>query len=142
MTGINQLRLSQCHVRAIVEHARGEAPNEACGLVAGKDGQVERVYALTNADHSPTTYRLDPGEQYHALVEIEGYDWEAVGTYHSHTHSLAYPSPTDIRQAHDPDAIYLILSVGDADRPVLRGFHIAEGRVTEIELDITDKEEV
>ena len=121
----------------MVEHARREVPNEACGLLAGKDGWVERVYPVTNADHSPTTYRLDTEEQYRAFVEMDEYNWEMAGIYHSHTHTRAYPSPTDIKQAHYPDAVYLIISLSNPDRPMLRGFRIAEGEVEEIELTIS-----
>ena len=137
MTDPKELCLSQSHVRTMVEHARREVPNEACGLLAGKDGWVERVYPVTNADHSPTTYRLDTEEQYRAFVEMDEYNWEMAGIYHSHTHTRAYPSPTDIKQAHYPDAVYLIISLSDPDRPMLRGFRIAEGEVEEIELTIS-----
>lgn len=142
MIETKQLYLSERHVRAMVEHARREAPNEACGLLAGKGEQVERVYSLTNADHSPTTYRLDPGEQYRAFVEIDECGWEMVGIYHSHTHTPAYPSPTDIEQAYFPEAVYLVLSLADPDRPLLRGFRIVEGKVKELELEISESEEV
>ena len=142
MTETKQLDLSQRHVGAMVKHARSEAPNEACGLLAGKGEQVERVYPLTNADHSPTTYRLDTEEQYRALVEIEERGWEVVGVYHSHTHTPAYPSPTDIEQAYFPKVVCLILSLADPDRPLLRGFRIVEGEVEELKLEISENEEV
>ena len=141
MIETKQLHLSQRHARALVQHAQRDAPNEACGVLAGQGERVMRVYPVTNADHSPTTYRLDPEEQYRAYVKIEERGWEVVGVYHSHTHAPAYPSPTDIEQAYFPEAVHLILSLADPDQPLLRGFRIVEGQVEELGLEISENEE-
>jgi len=96
-----------------------------------------KVFAMANADASPATYRLDGKEQLKVFDELDERGWELWGIYHSHTHSEAYPSETDIRLAFYPDTRYLLLSLADRERPVLRSFAIRDGEVTEEELTIT-----
>jgi len=141
------LHLTEEQAEEMIRHARREYPNEACGLLAGKacpeqsrrDGRVERVYQMTNAEHSPVTYRLDPEEQYRAFMEIEEEGWELLAIYHSHGHSLAYPSATDLELAFYPDSFYLIISLADPERPMLRAFRIAEGEIEEVEVRVEER---
>jgi proteasome lid subunit RPN8/RPN11 len=93
-----------------------------------------KVYAMTNADASPATYRLDGKEQLTVFNELDDRGWDLWAIYHSHTHSAAYPSATDRRQAFYPDSRYLVLSLEDRDAPVLRSFFIHDGEVEEEEL--------
>jgi [CysO sulfur-carrier protein]-S-L-cysteine hydrolase len=118
----------------LVAHARAEFPNEACGVLAGPDGRIERFYPMRNADESSFTYRLDPKEQLAVFEEIEDAGWELRAIFHSHTHTEASPSATDRRQAFYPDAFYLLVSLADRERPVLRGFTIVGGEVEEHEV--------
>lgn len=127
------IKLSSAHREEIVDHGLGELPNEACGIVAGTDSQVEKVFRMTNAERSPETYVIDPQEQFRVFNEIEDQGWEMLGIYHSHTESDAYPSPTDIRLAYYPEVLYLILSLRDGQHN-LRAFHIREGKITEEEI--------
>jgi len=115
----------------MVEHAFQGLPNEACGLLAGPDGKVEAFYPMTNADHSDMTYRLDAKEQLRVFNEIEEKGWNLQAIFHSHTHTEAYPSETDRRQAFYPEAHYLLLSLSDHDSPVLRGYTIRDGQIEE-----------
>jgi proteasome lid subunit RPN8/RPN11 len=130
------LRLPRDFADHIIDQARSEHPNEACGLLAGSNGAATRIFAMTNAERSPVIYRIDPKEQLRVFNEIEDDGLQLVGIYHSHTRSPAYPSDTDVRQAYYPEAAYLIVSLAEAD-PVLRGFRINEGKVTEIDLELT-----
>jgi proteasome lid subunit RPN8/RPN11 len=120
----------------IVQQALEEFPNEACGLIAARGGKPVRVYPMRNADASPATYRLDPKEQLRVFDEIEADGLDLFAIYHSHTHSEAYPSETDRRQAFYPESYYLVLSLADRDAPVLRGFRIEDGEVAEEEVRI------
>jgi len=120
----------------IVQQAIDELPNEACGLIAARDGTPVRLCPMRNADNSPTTYRLDPKEQLRVFEEIEDEGLDLFAIYHSHTHTEAYPSPTDRRQAFYPEAYYLLVSLAERDNPVLRGFRILDGEVTEEEVRI------
>jgi proteasome lid subunit RPN8/RPN11 len=131
------LSLPRTFAEAIVVQARSEHPNEACGLLAGTNGTASKIFPMTNAERSPVIYRIDPKEQLRIFNEIEGHDLELVGIYHSHTRSPAYPSDTDVRQAFYPDAAYLIVSLADPENPELRGYRITDGRVAEIQLELT-----
>jgi proteasome lid subunit RPN8/RPN11 len=121
----------------LVGHALRELPLEACGLLAARDGLVERFYAMRNADQSGVTYRLDPKEQLDVFNEIEANGWELFGIFHSHTHTEAYPSETDRRQAFYPEAYYLLLSLADRGKLEIRAFTIRDGVVEEREVRIT-----
>jgi [CysO sulfur-carrier protein]-S-L-cysteine hydrolase len=127
----NVIQFDDSFFDEIVAHCQGEYPNEACGLLAGKEGIPVRVIPMRNADASPATYRLDPEEQYRVFEELDTDGLDVFGIFHSHTHSEAYPSPTDRRQAFYPEAHYLILSLQDRSKPALRGFRILDGEVTE-----------
>jgi proteasome lid subunit RPN8/RPN11 len=131
------LRLPRHFADAIVEQARSEHPNEACGLLAGTNGSATKLFRTTNAERSPVIYRIDPKEQFRVFKEIEDDGLELVGIYHSHTRSPAYPSNTDVAQAYYPEAVYLIVSLAHAESPDLRGYRITDGKVTEVTLDIS-----
>ena len=120
----------------MVEHGLAEFPNEACGLLAGKEGRPVKFFSMTNRDASPVTYRLDPKEQLHVFDEIDDEGWELLAIFHTHTHSEAAPSETDRAQAFYPEAVYLVMSLSDRANPVLRGFRILDGEVAEEELVI------
>lgn len=119
----------------VIRQAIRESPNEACGLIGGTledDGaRAASVFEMRNADGSPVTYRLDAQEQLSVFGEIERLGLDLVAIYHSHTHSPAYPSETDRRQAFYPDAHYLLVSLQDPERPELRAFRIVDGEVSE-----------
>lgn len=125
------LELKKNQAQALIQHARGEAPNECCGLLAGRDGRVERVYPGTNIDHSPYTYLMDPKEQLAAFKEMEAAGLDLLGIYHSHTHTSAYPSRTDVAKAFYPDALYVIVSLARPDDPNIRAFRVADGHISE-----------
>ena len=118
----------------MVRHADSEYPNEACGLIAGLDGRAEKVFPMRNSEESPVTYVIDSKDQFQAFSEMEEQGWKLLGIYHSHTHTEAYPSPTDVRLAAWPEAHYVIVSLQDDANPVLRAFRIQDGQVSEEEL--------
>jgi proteasome lid subunit RPN8/RPN11 len=122
---------------AMVAHAVEGLPNEACGLLAGTDGRVERFFPMANADRSHLTYSLDPKEHIRVEEEIWENGWSVVGIFHSHTSSQAFPSSTDRSRAGGyPDAAYLIVSLADRSNPSLRAFTIHRGDVEEQEVKI------
>lgn len=131
------LRIPKVFADAIIEQALSEHPNEACGLLAGSDGQATKHYPMTNAERSPVIYRMEPAEQLRVFNDIDAEGLNLVAIYHSHTRSPAYPSATDVDLAYYPEAVYLIVSLADADHPDLRGFRITNGRVEEVELELT-----
>jgi [CysO sulfur-carrier protein]-S-L-cysteine hydrolase len=122
---------------AIVEHARRDHPDEACGVIAGPVGKDEaiRLVPMTNAERSPTFFRFDPQEQLKVWMEMDDNEEEPVVIYHSHTATEAYPSRTDISYAAEPNAHYVIVSTrecGTDPGPVeIRSYRIVDGLVTE-----------
>jgi [CysO sulfur-carrier protein]-S-L-cysteine hydrolase len=128
------LELDRVTFDDMVEHGLAAFPNEACGLLAGKEGRPVKFFPMTNQDASPVSYRLDPKEQLRVFDEIEDEGWELAAIFHTHTHSDAYPSETDLRQAFYPEAVYLVMSLSDRSSPVLRGFRIDGRSIEEEEL--------
>lgn len=117
----------------MVDHARADAPDECCGMIASRDGEAVKVYPAENAAASPLRYEIDGAEQYRIQMTIddEGLDLGAI--YHSHTRSAAVPSQTDINLAFYPDALYVIVGLA-GDEPEVRAYEIRDGRVSEAEL--------
>lgn len=128
--------IGQNLIKQIIEHSRKEFPNEACGILAGKETKVEKVYAMTNVEKSPSTYFMDAKEQFKVMKEIRNLGLEMVGIYHSHIESQAYPSAHDVEMAFYPEISYVILSIKDKANPVIRSFKIKEGKITEEEVKI------
>ena len=130
------VELDTLFAKEIVEHGLREFPNEACGLIAGTDGSAVKVFAMRNMDASPMSYRLDPKEQLEVFDRMDAEGLELFAIYHTHTHTEAYPSKTDLDKALYPEAAYVIVSLSDRDKPVVRAFRITDGEVTEEELSI------
>ena len=99
----------------MVAHARRDHPDEACGVIAGRDGVPERFLPMTNAARSPTFYEFDSGELLALYQDMEERDEEPVVIYHSHTATEAYPSRTDISYANEPGAHYVLVSTREPD---------------------------
>jgi proteasome lid subunit RPN8/RPN11 len=130
------LRVPREHLDAIVAHARDDAPNECCGLVGAHDGEVTGVHRVTNTFASPLRFELDPIEQYEVTERIEERGHQMIGSYHSHTHSEAYPSQTDVNQWSPwPELVHLICSIAE-DEPVVRAFKVADKQIEEIDLEV------
>lgn len=129
------LTLSRAFADEMIAHAREENPAEACGLLAGKDGAPVHLYRIPNADPSIYRYNMEPRAQLRAMDEIDRQGWDLLAIYHSHTHTPAYPSPTDIALAFYPDSLYVIVSLQHAD-PVIRAFTIVDEVVTEVAVAI------
>jgi len=112
-------------------HCLRGLPDEACGLLAGDtEGAVARCYPTRNAAASAKLYTVDPKDHLRADRDAEERGLEIIGVFHSHTHTDAYPSPTDVAQAPDPGWHYVIVSLRDT-HPVLRSYRIRDGRVEE-----------
>jgi proteasome lid subunit RPN8/RPN11 len=129
----------------MVGHAYDGLPDEACGLLAGPSpvgsagsagsaaagaSRASVFYPCHNAAESSRVYTVDPRDHLRADRDAESRGIELIGVMHSHTHTEAYPSPTDVDQAPDPAWHYVIVSL-KRDEPVLRSYRIVDGRITE-----------
>ena len=129
-TSTDSFALDRASWDRLVEHAWSDHPYEVCGLLGVRpDGQLVH-YPIPNAERSMTYYVMDPKALLQAMREIEDEGY-GLAIYHSHTHTEAYPSATDIRLAAYPDATYLIITLQDRDAPDIRAFTIVDGEVTE-----------
>ncbi len=127
--------LDQATFDLLVERAWSDFPYEVCGLLGVReDGRIVH-FAIDNAERSMTFYSMEPKQLLRAMREIEDEGW-GLAIYHSHTHTEAYPSATDIRLAAYPEATYLIVTLQDRDHPEIRAFDIVDGEVTEKPLEI------
>ena len=124
------ITMSKNDYEIILKHARENLPEEACGLIAGKkDGNnksIEKVYCLTNIDHSNEHFSLDPKEQLAAVKDMRANGYQLLGNFHSHPESPSRPSEEDKRLAYDSKVNYLILSLMDLENPVFNAFVIDE----------------
>ncbi|HLB11964.1 MAG TPA: M67 family metallopeptidase [Dehalococcoidia bacterium] len=130
-------RLPKEYADQIIAHVEAEAPNEGCGLLAGVDGRILKHYLAANSERSPVLYSIDAKELLGYIRDIDAQGWDLLAIYHSHTHSEAYPSATDVKLAYYPDAVYLIISLREPQRPAVRGFRIVDGVISEEEVTLT-----
>ena len=138
------MRLTSEQLDEMIAHAREDAPDECCGMVAARDGEAVRVYRAINAAASPYRYEVDPRDQFRIQDEIESDGFDLGAIYHSHTRSAPYPSQTDINLAlsrdgkHElfPGTLYIIVGVAE-DEPEVRAYAIESGgQVREVELEV------
>ncbi|HKJ55906.1 MAG TPA: M67 family metallopeptidase [Nitriliruptoraceae bacterium] len=132
---LKPLQLDQATWDELVAHAESDFPYEVCGLLGiDPDGTIH-LHRITNDQRSMTYYVMHPRELLVAMRQIEDAEQELV-IYHSHTHTHAWPSDTDIAQAFYPDATYAIVTLQDRDAPSIRAFRIVEGEVTERQVQV------
>ncbi|MEZ5170330.1 MAG: M67 family metallopeptidase [Acidimicrobiia bacterium] len=144
------LSLTHAHYETMVAHCLDGLPDEACGLFGGPvgdgsgdlpvgepTGEVTHLYPTTNTDASARTYTVDSRELMRAMRDAEENGGGLIGVFHSHTHSDAYPSSTDVRQATYPEWVYALVSLKHAE-PVVRAYRIRDGVIAEVRVEIRD----
>ena len=138
------LTISRAFADEMIAHSQQENPNECCGILAGRDDTVAKLYRIANATPSPYRYVMEPQEMLNAMRDADSNDWDIAAFYHSHTHSPAYPSPTDVRMAQQSgwlgdDIYYILVSLEDKANPDIRAFRIMEsGEIVEQEISVQD----
>jgi [CysO sulfur-carrier protein]-S-L-cysteine hydrolase len=130
------LTLEKEYVDEMIAHALEDHPNEACGIIAGKDGRATKLFRAINAEASPYRYKVDDKDLFRIYRECSDNDWDFLVIYHSHTASEAYPSATDVRLAFWPEAYYVLVSTKDEAAPVVRAFRILDGAISEEGIEI------
>jgi [CysO sulfur-carrier protein]-S-L-cysteine hydrolase len=124
-------------ILALLQQEARRAPGEeCCGLLAGRDGVVTRMFPAANALASATAFEIAPLELFHNLREMRAAGLELLGIYHSHPAGENRPSPRDIEQAFYPDVAYFILSPLPAAAQPVRAFSIRDGRATELDIEV------
>ena len=132
------LRISHSQREAMIAHVIRALPHEGCGLLLGAvDGPISEVVPSTNLAESARVYEIDPKVLLRSYRTADARGEDVVGCFHSHTHTDAFPSPTDISQAPDPEWHYVVISLRVVP-PVVRSFRIVDGHVTEEPVTITE----
>ena len=126
------LEIPQDVLDAVIDHARTEAPIEACGILAGREHSVQTRYKMTNTDTSSEHFMLEPAEQFKVAKEIRAAGTQMLAVYHSHPETPARPSAEDIRLALAPGVVHVIVSLQNPELPTVKGFEIENGEVSEI----------
>jgi proteasome lid subunit RPN8/RPN11 len=130
------VRISEQLRAELIAHARDDAPNECCGMIAAEDGRFTAYFRAANEFASPMRFQIDSGDQIRITNEIEDRGEEIGAIFHSHPKSEAYPSQTDVNLAGWwPGVLWLICSLAEAE-PVVRAFRIDDNAVEEVELDV------
>ncbi len=126
-------RIRQNHIEEMINHAKKHDPDECCGILAGTGEDITHLYRVKNSTPSPFRYVMDPKEQLEVMKNADDNGLELLFFYHSHTHSPAFPSDTDIRMAVESgwvDFGYALVSLEEKDRPKVKFFIIdSEGTV-------------
>lgn len=139
---VHLIRITKIHADEMIAHSLNENPNECCGILSGTNNTSKKLYRISNSANSPYRYLMDPQEFLKADLDTEKNGMNFLAFYHSHTHSPAYPSLTDVRMALQSgylDVFYILISLEDHGDPQIRAFLIDEtGEITEQQVEITD----
>jgi proteasome lid subunit RPN8/RPN11 len=119
-------------VDEMVRLARSEPRVECCGLLAGVDGVITKIFPAKNALASPTAYEVAPQELFPLFRQMREEGLEHLGIYHSHPATENFPSPSDIELAGYPNQAYFIISPLLAAPNPVRAFFIRDGQVEEL----------
>ncbi len=134
---VMSLKLSTEHLRQMDAHCRDHAPEEACGILAGRDETVVSVHPAENVLHSNYAYEVNPQDQIRIFSEIYDRDLDDIAYFHSHPVSEPFPSPTDVRQVHIGRIRLVILSLRGPD-PEARSFWVGDGEIEEEEIEVVE----
>lgn len=141
------MTLSRSQLEELFEQARRDAPFETCGMIGGKDGRALKIYPVKNvAPNRVKNYFMDGADQIQAMQDMDDNAYDVLSIYHSHPVTPAYPSPTDVRDASDPEsgeplypgAVYLIMTLKDPNAPEAHAYLLNGSTIAEIPLVIQD----
>ena len=137
---MTELKIPSGIFKQMVAQAKVQAPVEACGILAGKDNKVEKLYETTNVDNSTDHFMMEPKEQFAVVKDIRSVGLEMLAIYHSHPRTPARPSAEDVRLALTPRVTYVIVSLRYRDHPVAKGFLLENGNIIKVPVKIMEKE--
>ena len=120
----------------MLEQAQAESPIEACGILAGRDSTVERMYSMTNTEAREDHYMMEPKEQFAAVKDMRAAGLNMLAIYHSHPATAARPSAEDVRLAFTPNITYVIISLEQSNGPMVKAFSVKDGQTTEVSVRI------
>jgi len=133
--GPDRIIIPLAFFESMIAHCREAYPNEACGILAGRDMLISALYSMTNIEPSPTSFLMDPAGQFRVMKELRSKSLSMAAIYHSHPCSAAAPSARDKELAFYEEVVYIIVSLMEI-KPVIKGFWIKEGEVRGVEIAV------
>jgi [CysO sulfur-carrier protein]-S-L-cysteine hydrolase len=130
------IRIPRSIYQKMIEHAQREDPVECCGILGGKDKIIQKSFEIKNLKSSSVQFLMDPQEQLNAFEEMEKSSMKMVAIYHSHPHTIPFPSEMDVQRTFDPEMPSIIISLKKKDEPMVKAFRIEKEAIylEEIEL--------
>ena len=130
------IRIPRSIYQKMIEHARREAPLECCGILGGMNERAQKSFEIRNMKSSSVQFVMDPQGQLNAFEEMEESSMEMVAFYHSHPHTLPFPSEMDVQKTVESDMPSIIISLKEKDEPMVKAFRIEKEAIylEEIEL--------
>src|SRR4030042_6843718 len=130
------IRIPKSIYQRMVEHAKKEWPLECCGILSGRDETVEKAYEVQNEEGSSVRYSMPPREQLRVFEEMEKKSIDMIAIYHSHPHTIPFPSKTDVKFAFYPEVASIIISLKEEGNPVVKAFRIGKETIYLEEMEI------
>ena len=130
------IRIPRSIYQKMIGHARREAPVECCGILGGKDKTVQESFEIKNVESSPVQFLMDPREQLNVFEEMEETSMDMVAIYHSHPHTIPFPSEMDVQRTFDPEMPSIIISLKEKDEPVVKAFRISKEAICLEEIEL------
>lgn len=135
------VRIKKAQFEKMVENCKQEKPREACGILAGKEGLITKVYRMRNISKKPAIcYFMEGKEQLKVAKEIRNAGLVMLGIYHSHVSSTPYPSARDVEMAFYPEVSQFIVSLADKKTFHVRSFKIKQGEIEEEKIECMKEE--
>ena len=123
---MEMIRIPKFIYNGMLEHANKEWPLECCGILGGRGGTVGKGYELSNIEKSSDRFSIGPQDQLRVFEEMEKESMEMVAIYHSHPHTIPFPSETDVQMAFYPEVSSVIISLKERDNPAMKAFRIEQ----------------
>jgi proteasome lid subunit RPN8/RPN11 len=130
------VRIPKAIFQEMVGHAKREWPLECCGILGGKDKTIQKSFELQNTEKSPVLYSMSPREQMKVFEEMEKESMKMVAIYHSHPHTIPFPSETDVKLTFCPDVSSIIISLKEEENPVVKAFQIGKEAIYVEEIEV------
>ena len=134
---IKMIRIPKSIYEKMVDHAKKERPLECCGILSGKEKTVQKIFELKNTEESPVQYSMSPQDQLKVFEQMEKESMEMIAIYHSHPHTIPFPSETDVKLAFYPDVSSVIISLKDED-PAVKAFQIGKEAIYLEEIEVIE----
>jgi len=132
------IRIPKFIYEKMVDHAKKEWPLECCGILSGREKTVEKAYELTNEERSSVRYSMSPREQVRVFEEMEKESIDMIAVYHSHPHTIPFPSETDVKLAFYPEVASIIISLKEEQNPMVKAFQIGKEAIYLEEIEMID----